>query len=326
MANIDESKNLSLILRVKRRSHVDPADALVVSKKRKIDPSTTHEKEEATSVFRLAGTVGDVDEETLMSKIRQHTTDHRALTKHNPLAKLTMSSLHDRQREEAKTASLDRRFQFVSKLRHLDEEAEDSVLDQAGDKVQVYDVILDGTPPSSLLQAHISASADTSGVACSNKYVVTCNDEAMIRERVTSRPNPGDGSEDYVYDLYYSDEASMQDISTYDWSSLTVYEPEYVHDVIESEDGEEDDDDSNAEDNWRNDYPDEDEWKEEEGEGAKSSGSDDDISSNQIYRGRAVPLTLDYDELRYNGDENYENGNPMSSGYYYGNGSDEDKD
>ena len=28
MANIDESKNLSLILRVKRRSHVDPADAL----------------------------------------------------------------------------------------------------------------------------------------------------------------------------------------------------------------------------------------------------------------------------------------------------------
>ena len=54
-----------------------------------------------------------------------------------------------------------------------------------------------------------------------------------------------------------------------------------------------------AEDNWRNDYPDEDEWKEEEGEGAKSSGSDDDISSNQIYRGRAVPLTLDYGKCKW---------------------------
>ena len=42
-----------------------------------------------------------------------------------------------------------------------------------------------------MLVLYSSASADTSGVACSNKYVVTCNDEAMIRERVTSRPNPG---------------------------------------------------------------------------------------------------------------------------------------
>ncbi|KAL5477900.1 hypothetical protein EMCRGX_G024755 [Ephydatia muelleri] len=314
MANVDESKNVSLVLRVKRRSHVDPADALVVSKKRKIDPSTFHEKEEETNVFRLAGTVGDVDEETLMSKIRQHTTDHRALTKHNPLAKLTMSAIHDRQREEAKTASLDHRFQFVSKLRHLDEAnqevAEDSLLNHAGDKVQIYDVILGGTPQ-----------------ADSGKAVITCNNAVMIREQVAPRSNPSDGGGDYVYDLYCADEASMQDISTYDWSSLTVYEPEYVHDVIESEDGEEDDDDSNAEDNWRNDYPDEDEWKEDEGEGPQSSASDDDVSTNQAYRGRAVPLMLDYDELRNNGDDSYENGDPvMSSGYYHGNGSDEEKD
>eukprot|EP00731_Ephydatia_muelleri_P023335 Em0015g918a len=258
-----------------------------------------------------------------MSKIRQHTTDHRALTKHNPLAKLTMSAIHDRQREEAKTASLDHRFQFVSKLRHLDEAnqevAEDSLLNHAGDKVQIYDVILGGTPQ-----------------ADSGKAVITCNNAVMIREQVAPRSNPS-GELAFV---------------VCDWSSLTVYEPEYVHDVIESEDGEEDDDDSNgmymtvirevrgvtvfrAEDNWRNDYPDEDEWKEDEGEGPQSSASDDDVSTNQAYRGRAVPLMLDYammqhgnvapkglrgvengdniekDELRNNGDDSYENGDPV---------------
>lgn len=298
---------------------MDPADALIVSKKSKLDTSASDEKEE-TSVFRLAGTVGDVDEETLLSKIRHHTVDRHAMRKHNPLAKLTVSAIHDRQREEAKMASTDHRFQFVSKLRHLDQNEPVAAEDSNNGKVQIYDVVLDGTPNQQAV--HTSSVTDEQ-----RRYTVTCNNETMIRERVTPHRPGSDSGDDHVYDLYYSDGQSTQDISTYDWSSLTVYEPEYVHDVIQSEDGEEDDDnDSNAEDNWRNDYPDEGEW-EEEGEEPQSDDSDSDDDPNQAYRRREIPLMLDYDELRYGDDDNLcDNGNPMNNGHYYGNESDEERD
>jgi hypothetical protein len=78
---------------------------------------------------------------------------------------------------------------------------------------------------------------------------IVCNSTILFRESI----------EDYVYDIYMSQSHNVDDISMIDWTTLSsIDEPELVHDVFDSDENVyEEEDDSNDENNWRNDYPDE---------------------------------------------------------------------
>ena len=93
--------------------------------------------------------------------------------------------------------------------------------------------------------------------------MVTCNNIPMVREKV-KRPDGKDlkteGS-DYVYDLYYMNQRDFDFRQLENMLSIEAYKEDYDFQEYRSNDWEEhydDDDDSNDEDNWRNDYPEED--------------------------------------------------------------------
>ncbi|XP_049661127.1 probable RNA polymerase II nuclear localization protein SLC7A6OS isoform X1 [Accipiter gentilis] len=139
--------------------------------------------------------------------------------------------------------------------------------------------------------------------------VILCNAVEMIRERLNVSE---DGKEDhhekedeYVYDIYYMETSApgwIQNIL-----SVQPYREEYELVDDDHVPGEiyEDEDDENDENNWRNDYPDEDEFlPEEDGDGEKESEesfSDED----QCYRRRTwnkyrqeVLQEFGYDEIQ----------------------------
>ncbi|NWY71435.1 S7A6O protein, partial [Erithacus rubecula] len=135
---------------------------------------------------------------------------------------------------------------------------------------------------------------------------ILCNAVEMIRERLNvsedGKKEHGDKQDEYVYDIYY------KETSAPDWIenilSVQPYREEYewVHDDPGPEEAYEDEDDENDENNWRNDYPEEDEFlPEEDGEkDSEESSSDED----QCYRRRTwdkyrqeVLKEFGYDEI-----------------------------
>jgi hypothetical protein len=109
---------------------------------------------------------------------------------------------------------------------------------------------------------------------------VTCNGSVMLREKAEHKQSG------YVYDLYCTQEPRLlnMEAATFDWASLSVYEPELIHDIIDDmEETCDDEDDSNDEDNWRNDYPDE--------EGSTHS-SDSELDNCGGYRHRQTLCSM----------------------------------
>ncbi|XP_010582992.1 PREDICTED: probable RNA polymerase II nuclear localization protein SLC7A6OS isoform X3 [Haliaeetus leucocephalus] len=139
--------------------------------------------------------------------------------------------------------------------------------------------------------------------------VILCNAVEMIRERLNvsedGKEEHHEKEDEYVYDIYYMETSApgwIQNIL-----SVQPYREEYelVDDDHVPEEIYEDEDDENDENNWRNDYPDEDEFlPEEDGDGEKESEesfSDED----QCYRRRTwnkyrqeVLQEFGYDEIQ----------------------------
>ncbi|KAM7101736.1 putative RNA polymerase II nuclear localization protein SLC7A6OS isoform 1-T1 [Ciconia maguari] len=139
--------------------------------------------------------------------------------------------------------------------------------------------------------------------------VIICNAVEMIRERLNisedGKKEHCEKEDEYVYDIYYMETSApgwIQNIL-----SVQPYreECELVDDYHVPGEIYEDEDDENDENNWRNDYPDEDEFlPEEDGDGEKESEesfSDED----QCYRRRTwnkyrqeVLQEFGYDEIQ----------------------------
>ncbi|KAM9623822.1 putative RNA polymerase II nuclear localization protein SLC7A6OS isoform 2-T2 [Morphnus guianensis] len=139
--------------------------------------------------------------------------------------------------------------------------------------------------------------------------VILCNAVEMIRERLNvsedGKEEHHEKEDEYVYDIYYMETSApgwIQNIL-----SVQPYREEYELVDDDHVPGEiyEDEDDENDENNWRNDYPDEDEFlPEEDGDGEKESEesfSDED----QCYRRRTwnkyrqeVLQEFGYDEIQ----------------------------
>ncbi|CAM2100924.1 unnamed protein product [Caretta caretta] len=123
--------------------------------------------------------------------------------------------------------------------------------------------------------------------------VILCNAVEMIRERLTLSDNDKGledcvKEDDYVYDIYY------METSTPGWIqnilSVQPYTQEYelVDDDDISEEIYDDEDDENNENNWRNDYPDEDEFLPEEDEDREGGDGESEDGSFSDEDGRSI--------------------------------------
>ncbi|NWU48387.1 S7A6O protein, partial [Dromas ardeola] len=138
--------------------------------------------------------------------------------------------------------------------------------------------------------------------------VILCNAVEMIREHLNvSEDSKKEHCEkdEYVYDIYYMETSAPGWIENI--LSVQPYREEY--ELVDNDDVPreiyEDEDDENDENNWRNDYPDEDEFlPEEDGDGEKES--DESFSDeDQCYRRRTwnkyrheVLQEFGYDEIQ----------------------------
>ncbi|KAK2545696.1 Slc7a6os [Columba livia] len=139
--------------------------------------------------------------------------------------------------------------------------------------------------------------------------VILCNAAEMIRERLNvsedGKKEHPEKEDEYVYDIYYMETSTLGWIQNI--LSVQPYREEYELVDDDHVPGEiyEDEDDENDENNWRNDYPDEDEFlPEEDGDGERDSEesfSDED----QCYRRRTwnkyredIIREFGYDEMQ----------------------------
>ncbi|XP_014781299.2 probable RNA polymerase II nuclear localization protein SLC7A6OS [Octopus bimaculoides] len=271
---------MAAIIRVKRRISDGPLENIVVSckKNRLIENVNTPNEEIVTTELKFAGTVVDkadaisqhirkaIKKEKLEKEYKRHACQ-------NPTV---------RSRTISQASSKNKRYFVISKYRspeldkidsvNVDDETtsqktqdatKETVTDPDRDKLYVlYDIEQDVVP--------ITANPQ-------HKDVVTCNSVPMEREKVHHNTNG-----EYVYDLYYTNRSGFD----YRWlestSSIELYEQILMDDRLsDSDEYVEEDSDSNDENNWRNDYPDEDPHFYDPNE--KNSDDDDDYGDYENF-------------------------------------------
>ncbi|XP_019561485.3 probable RNA polymerase II nuclear localization protein SLC7A6OS [Aedes albopictus] len=239
---------MAAVIRLKRRVDEDPLDAFVLNCKRQrtelpdpnrnaADPEPTGE---TSTVLKFAGTFTKSD----------NISSHLRLSKDE--AKEAISRVHRpknavRNREASRQKAQNSRFRIVNCTRSLGE--------------------VDGVEGATIVDVErdIVAAAAVAGPS-KNAAEESSSTNGVEQKRPEDVPA---AEQDYVYDLYVADEAQQQLHIPYipdnlDDISVAIYDdPLYsshrgLGDRSDDSAGEESED-SNDENNWRNDYPDEDE-------------------------------------------------------------------
>lgn len=139
--------------------------------------------------------------------------------------------------------------------------------------------------------------------------VILCNAVEMIRERLNvsedGKKEHREKEDEYVYDIYYMETSAPGWIENI--LSVQPYREEYELVVNDDVPGElyEDEDDENDENNWRNDYPDEDEFLPDEDSDGEKESDESFSDEEQCYRRRTwnkyrqeVLKEFGYDEIQ----------------------------
>ncbi|KAM9460985.1 putative RNA polymerase II nuclear localization protein SLC7A6OS [Clarias gariepinus] len=260
------------ILRVKRKRGTDPADALLLACKRvraesgtappEPEPEPGHARIES-SVFKLVATVSSQDD-PVQTHVREALSRPRLAHALRPSHGSSSRIVRDLRNAKWSTRR-EERYRILSSHRaglpaeplkeeeHKDSQSQTDTEPRLGG-VQVFDIVQEDVEEDEKdLEMSLKSDPET----------ILCNSVKLIREKL-SVSSHGAGTEhrekddDYVYDLYYQEMATpgwIQDIL-----SVQPYaeEGELVPDeVVLEQEVYEDEDDENAECNWRNDYPDE---------------------------------------------------------------------
>ncbi|XP_011406496.1 PREDICTED: probable RNA polymerase II nuclear localization protein SLC7A6OS isoform X2 [Amphimedon queenslandica] len=317
-AQQDSLEYVSVVLRVKRKrtsAEDGPPDALVVaSKSMKLEQTEEASNSlENSGVFHWCGTYnGDIEKEStksdkpLLDIVSKFNKKRPINSKISPFHKLTISDSKEQAKVEKKKSSAANRFKLLSSRRCLSDSRNEEKVSEGDRPLHLYEVVMDQDTQSKVKEENGSKmeGISTPEAAASVEDIgdITCNSTVLTREKITTDDNDDDG--DYVYDVYMSRHCNMEAVSSFDWSTLSVYSHSsiLIHDIFESDDDKfEDEDDSNDESNWRNDYPD------EEDSESSSACSNSSVDSDNIHHSQYRHREPYYDELEFFGD---------SSGYY----------
>ncbi|XP_066289523.1 probable RNA polymerase II nuclear localization protein SLC7A6OS [Branchiostoma lanceolatum] len=273
------------VVRVKRCQNDDPVEALLVSCKRLKgadgQAAATVTAEDIKEVFKFVGTVAKQGD-NLPKHIKDNITKTRPHAKKQ--AKPLPSKRHEQNRDAFRVAQRAGRYKVLASHRDIDvvlerEEKEGAAKNgpkvaegggkngpkvadggevEAGQLFGVFDAV-EGTSKED--EERKKKRAERKMQELSDPDAITCNSVRMIRELTLSDgPAAPQQSPQFVYDIYYSD--SLDPTHLQHIVEVTdCHQMELVHEDADDEGGDmyDDEDDSNDESNWRNDYPDENE-------------------------------------------------------------------
>ncbi|NXA07844.1 S7A6O protein, partial [Sapayoa aenigma] len=312
------------VLRVRRkRGGPEPAEALLLAcKRRRAEPverslfklvATVSSKNEpvqkyvkdaitrdkaARSLRPSLGSTQRIIEELRSSRqVKRKESRYRVLSSHRPECPATAAPLTEDE------ASVDGGTSDPEAKEDASQE-EGGAVDESSDcsgRFQLFDIVQEEemVGDSSVSAANPQQKTDPDAILC--------NAVEMIRERLNVSEDGKkhcDKEDEYVYDIYYKETSAPGWIENI--LSVQPYREEYewVNDDPVPEEVYEDEDDENDENNWRNDYPEEDDFlPEEDGDGGKES--DESFSDeDQSYRRRTwdkyrqeVLQEFGYDEM-----------------------------
>lgn len=238
-------------VRIKRKADENPSDAIVLATKRARTRSEDESGENFT--FQYAGTVDTLaDVEAAIQQVKEAKRQRT-----NP--KIHSVDIQAKLRDEHRSSSKENRLQLLLKHRSiLKEVCSKEITDEdleaprgsAHSLFQLYDVFAEDKEKDDDTKENEDVEKKKSEIACNNVPMVR---EAAKEEKV-------DG--DYVYDVYYNNIHCNfirdDEFCLFRCGPPNAFAPE--HDFAYDSDSEfdacnEEDSDSNAEDNWRNDYP-----------------------------------------------------------------------
>ncbi|XP_062997584.1 probable RNA polymerase II nuclear localization protein SLC7A6OS isoform X2 [Elgaria multicarinata webbii] len=281
------------VLRVKRkRGGPVPADALVLACKRfrteqgAATASSSGQDEVEKNLFKLVATVAS-ENEPVQKYIQEALTKDKATQLLRPSLGSAQRVIEDL-RSSKQAIRQESRYRLIASHRPNLSDGESSILDANGEELSESNPLVSGAKKVTSQKG----SDGTSG--CCGEFqlldivqeedvekdtlqkagdpdVILCNAVEMIRQRLTVSDSSKEAEhsskevEEYVYDIYCMETASSGWIENILSVQPYTQDCELVDEEQISEEIYEDEDDENNESNWRNDYPDEDEFLPEEG-------------------------------------------------------------
>ncbi|KAI9025803.1 hypothetical protein CLU79DRAFT_743155 [Phycomyces nitens] len=255
------------ILRIKRKRTEEPLDALFVQQDKdkrprresnaKNDPKLTLPASALPTLFRLAETV---EEKSFSSLTEAQKLKNRISRRIQPGSRpMTPESSDDRKyrmMKEQLDTNRQARYRVIQKNRSKNAENMPPMVQSASeaaakDLFQMYEAVKEGEENE---KAKLFVDDDIE-----DPDDIMCNFIPMVKEYLTLNEKPKDEDE-YVYDVYYRDDSNLTaGINAGNIGSLVWFDEEtgYLNDDTDSELGDHEDEDSNAEDYYQNDYPDE---------------------------------------------------------------------
>ncbi|XP_064466513.1 probable RNA polymerase II nuclear localization protein SLC7A6OS [Ornithodoros turicata] len=239
---------MATVVRIKRKADENPACTIVLaSKKPKVE---SNDALNGSYVFSYAGTFKDPDSEEAIETLNRVKSGRLHL---RDAVKSHKSDVSTKIREQHRKASKEKRLQLLLSHRAILDEitTEDTEnlepthpRESTNDLFRIYNVAAED-----LNEEH------EEDPTAKESMTITCNDVPMVRCPAA----PDTSRDDYVYDIYFSDAGvTLVNQESYIMERYAISE-EFVPEAADESDLEFDDDsDSNAEDNWRNEYPDED--------------------------------------------------------------------
>ncbi|CAO3674010.1 unnamed protein product [Rhizopus stolonifer] len=257
------SNNPLTILRIKRKRTEEPLDALL---------SATA----LPTVFRLAETVEEASFSDLneAKKLKDRISRRIQPGTSRPQTPTTREERKDQLMQRQNDVSKKARYRVVNQNRNkaMEQNAPPAVQSTAEkaaqDLFQMFEAVRDDDTNNN--KHKLFADEDTEDLDD-----IMCNFIPMIKEYLTLSDREESSEKDYVYDVYYRDDQEHSPVNASNVGSLVWFDgtAEYVDDNdSESELGDFGDEDSNAEDYYQNDYPEEDD-----------DGFDDEFSDEYRY-------------------------------------------
>jgi hypothetical protein len=294
---------MAAVVRVKRRLDEEPVETLVLLCKRaKTDtvpraPLATEESsDEIKSVFKFAGTLTAQDK-TVTNCVTQAIKKVKLQKQYREHYKTVGGPGRT---EKLRSVASDARYKVVSERRAVDEEG----LWQDGD---IADDAVSHLQPQSSCETNgifclcdlekLNHQESTSTAMATGSDVIMCNNVPMVRETValptvgkSSNSAATSGDDRYVYDVYYANDAQFDFRSLEKVLAVEAFSDEnaeYMYDETESDEDAAayDEDDENAENNWRNDYPEDDPMYFERLQLDDNYDSDDEYGADKWYGG-----------------------------------------
>ncbi|KAI9318642.1 hypothetical protein BX666DRAFT_1930068 [Dichotomocladium elegans] len=257
------------LLRIKRKRTEEPLDALLLQTQvhekrlRKDTNVLTVNAEALPTIFRLAETVEEKGLKIPAEAQRLKERISRRLMNRAPPE--TTEERKDRLVQEKMNTIRQARYRVVQKNRN-------SAMLPDMDLFQIYEAVREDEDKKTPQLFPDEDNADDEDILY--------NFIPMVKEYLTLNERKQEDENDYVYDVYYRDDSKSADaIQNGNVGSLVWFDEDkqYMNDKDSDSDvGNEEDEDSNAEDYYQNDYPDEESDGEFEDQFGYSSEDDED--------------------------------------------------